>query len=270
MEDNGLWALMAAMEEDPEFAGDPATRAGMLEDFQRQIEEAPLDPDLHAVLLAKMRADYPGQRIKLRSSTTAEDLGSFTGAGLYQSRAADPDDPDDPIDVALKEVWSSVWGPRAWEEREYWGIDHLQVGMGVLCHPSFTDEEANGVAITNNIFDTSGLEPALYINAQQGEASVVEPESGVTTDQILYFYDLPGQPVVYLAHSNLVAEGETVLSSAELYELGSQLDAVHDFFYPAYGGSGWYAMDTEWKVERDIDGSHVFVKQARPYPGRGE
>jgi hypothetical protein len=75
---------------------------------------------------------------------------------------------------------------------------------------------------------------------------------------------MPGQPIVYIAHSNLVEDGETVLTEAQLYELGVALDAIHTYFYPAYGTSGgFYAMDTEFKF---VDG-HVVIKQARPYPG---
>ena len=120
------------------------------------------------------------------------------------------------------------------------------------------------MAVTGNVFDTSGLEPAFYINAQVGENSVVLPAPGHTTDQILYYYNLPGQPVVYINHSNLIREGETVMSNAELYQLGTALNAIHNHFYEAYGTSGgFYAMDTEFKV---VDGQ-VVMKQARPYPG---
>jgi hypothetical protein len=136
--------------------------------------------------------------------------------------------------------------------------------MALFCNPSYTDEDANGVAVTGNIYDTAGIEPAFYINVQVGEGSVVIPESGTTTDQILYYYNLPGQPVVYIAHSNQIPAGTTVLTNAQLYDLGTALDAIHTFFYPAYGADGgFYAMDTEFKL---VDGQ-IEMKQARPYPG---
>ena len=169
------------------------------------------------------------------------------------------------IEKAIKKTWASVWFARAWEEREYWGISHTDVGMAMLLNPTYRDEQANGVAITGNIFDTSGLEPAFYINAQIDEYSVVKPDAGVTTDQILYYYSMPGQPVVYIRRSNLIPDGETVLSNAQLYELGTALDAIHRHFYPVYGaGASFYAMDTEFKVTAD---GVLEIKQARPYPG---
>jgi hypothetical protein len=164
-----------------------------------------------------------------------------------------------------------VWFQRAYEERDFYSIDHTKVGMALLVHRSFPDEEANGVAITNNIYDSTGLEPAFYVNVQFGESSVVKPEPGVVTDQFMYYYDLPGQPIVFVAHSNLIPAGDTVLTTAETYELGTALSAIHDYFYPVYGaGGGWYAMDTEFKFDGEPgEDPELFMKQARPYPGIG-
>ena len=47
------------------------------------------------------------------------------------------------------------------------------------------------------------------------------------------------------------------------------MDAVHKTFMPVYGGDGFYGMDTEFKFDKDplTDEVHVYLKQARPYPG---
>ena len=59
--------------------------------------------------------------------------------------------------------------------------------MALLVHHNFPDEAANGVAVTANPFDPSGLEPGFYVNVQQGgDAEVVAPPPGVTSDE---FYD---------------------------------------------------------------------------------
>ena len=264
MRDNGLWELYAELSARPEW-GDPVARAGLLEELQAAILAAPVDPALLALLVDRIDRDFDRIRMRFRSSTNAEDLGNFTGAGLYDSKSGDWDAAGVDIEDAVRKVWASVWYARAWEEREYWGIDHTAVGMAMLINPTYQDEQANGVAITGNIFDSSGLEPAFYINAQAGEASVVKPEAGVTTDQILYYYAMPGQPVVYIDHSSLVADGETVLDTAQLYTLGQALDAIHAHFYPVYGADGgFYAMDTEFKLTRE---GVLEIKQARPYPG---
>jgi hypothetical protein len=263
MRRNGLWDRYEALRTDPNW-GDARYRAALLRGFQREIQLAPIDPELLASVVSRIASSFAGAQMRFRSSTNAEDLGDFTGAGLYTSYAADWSADGAEIADALRGVWSSAWNPRAYEERTYWGIDHRSVGMGVLSNPSYDGEQANGVAVTGNVYDTSGLEPAFYINVQAGEASVVLPEQGTTTDQILYYYNLPGQPIVYIGRSNLVLPGTTVLDAAALYDLGTSLDAIHRFFQPVYGTSGgFYAMDTEFKW---VDG-RIEIKQARPYPG---
>src|SRR5690606_33532013 len=119
-------------------------------------------------------------------------------------------------------------------------------------HPA---EEAGGVAITANPFDRGGLEPAFYINAQVGEVSVVQPPQGVTSDQLLYHYDMPGQPMVFLGRSNLAPPGTAVLTPAQTHALGTALKEIHRFFAAAYGTdpSKWYAMDTEFKLDEPED-----------------
>ena len=120
---------------------------------------------------------------------------------------------------AVRTVWASVWYFRAFQERRYRGIDQKHVGMAILVHHSFPTEEANGVAITANPLNS--VEPGFYINVQKGDASVVQPAAGDTTDEIVYGYGYAGYPATYLSESNLVPEGEHVLTRPQLRELGS-------------------------------------------------
>ncbi len=268
---HGLWDVVDAMLADPDFQGDANVRDERLADLRSQIETAELETEFWDALLAEIADDHDGERLRFRSSTNAEDVTGFNGAGLYTSITGDLSDPDRPVEDAVRGVWASVWNFRAYEEREYFSIDHTTIGMALLVHHSFPDEEANGVAITANVYDTSGLEPAFYVNVQEGEESVVAPEPDVTTDQFLYYFELPGQPIVFIQHSNLVADGETVLTTAETYDLGVGLQAIHDFFYPVYGDQSFYGMDVEFKFD-DLDSGGdptLWIKQARPYPGFG-
>ena len=274
MEQHALDVAVSDMLADADFRGDAAVRAQMLADLQDAIIDAPIDADFIAAVHAKMEADYPGGRLRFRSSTNAEDLGGFTGAGLYTSKSGEIADPDKQPEEAIKKVWASIWNYKAYDEREYRSIDHEAIGMALLVHRSFPDEEANGVALTANIFDTSGLEPGFYINAQEGGASVVLPEPGVTTDQIIYYYYQPGQPKVFLSHSNQIAEGETVLTNTELFKLGTALDTIHKFWLDTYGpgpgSTAYYAMDVEFKFDGEPgEDPTLYVKQARPHPGWG-
>jgi len=276
MEAHGLWDVAAAMMAEKEFQGNPEYRAGKLQELRDLIEFSPIDPDLVAMVEQKIidghAAElYPVTRFRFRSSTNAEDVNGFNGAGLYTSKSGDPNDAEDTVAAAMGRVWASVWTYKAYDERQYYGIDHLKIGMALLCHRSFPDEEANGVAITANIFDTTGMEPGFYVNVQDGEESVVLPDAGVTTDQFVYYYDFPGQPIVYLAHSNLIPDGTTVLTTQQVYELGVGLSKIHAYFFEVYGSievGSFYGMDIEFKFDDDDTGEEqLYIKQARPYPG---
>ncbi|MBN1577743.1 MAG: hypothetical protein JW913_14380 [Chitinispirillaceae bacterium] len=272
MEQNGFNAKVAQMLEDTLFKNAPAVRDSCLAALRKAMEKAPVNAEFKNTLMTKLTTEFPGATMRFRSSTNAEDLDGFTGAGLYTSKSGDVNDPDDVLD-AIREVWSSVWYFRAFEERDYRSIDHKSVGMALLVHHSFPDEEASGVAITANIYDESGMDPGFYINVQYGDNSVVLPDPSITTDEFIYKFNMENQPIIYLNHSNLLPPGqETVLTKDQIYTLGVALEVIHDFFQPVYQGSDSnkpYAMDTEFKFDQpldDPDGELVLsMKQCRPY-----
>ncbi len=268
--DNGFNAQVAAFLEDPQFQEDPEHRKAALLSLQQEMLAAPVDAGFQTALMDKLTQDYPGVRMRFRSSTNAEDLNGFTGAGLYDSFTGDPNDPDKPVFDAVRAVWASLWNFRAFEERSYRGIDHFKVGVAILVHHSFPDEEANGVALTGNMFDDS--EPAFYINVQAGEDSVVKPDPGVTVDSFLYYYYYPGQPTTFFSHSSLIPEGQTVLTVTQTNRLGQALEAIHEHFARYYRKAGeFYAMDVEFKLDDLGTGAEpsLWVKQARPHYGWG-
>jgi hypothetical protein len=273
LRDNGIYDKIDALLADPTFMSVMEVRAAKLEEVRQDILKAPLPEGLETKLKAKLAADFPGKKIRFRTSTNSEDLDGFPCAGCYESHSGDPANWDT-IRDAIRLAYASTWFYRTFEERSYYGVDQKSVVMALLVHEMFPNEEANGVAITNNIFDKNGVDPAFYINVQYGgDAEVVHPPKGVSSDQILYFFNSPNQPTSYLAHSNLVPVGSTVLTKYQLYTLGSALSAIHERFSAAYGpangNNGWYAMDVEFKFDNDESPSELaklFVKQARPYP----
>ncbi|AUX43393.1 hypothetical protein SOCE26_048410 [Sorangium cellulosum] len=276
MKQNGFYDRIEALLADPQFTTDPAARDEELKALRDAMKAAPIDADFQALLQAKIEAEYPGHPMRFRTSTNSEDLEGFPCAGCYDSNTGDPADWEDVLD-AIRKTYASAWKLRTFDERTYYGIDHRSIGMALLVHHNFPDEEANGVAVTNNPFDTAGVQPAFYVNVQTGgDVEVVAPPAGVTNDEFLYFFSQPNQPVTYLTHSSLMPEGQTVLSAAQVHQLGVALDAIHARFSPAYGpaagNSGWYAMDVEFKFDDDASPGEpptLYIKQARPYPGRG-
>lgn len=277
MKENGFYDQVDALLADPDFQTDAKVRDAELLAMRSAMMVAPVNADFQAALKAKLDADYPGLKMRFRTSTNSEDLDGFPCAGCYESHSGDPADWNDVLD-AIRETYASAWLFRTFEERGYYSIDHHSVGMALLVHHNFPDEEANGVAVTNNVFDPTGLSPAFYVNVQYGgDVEVVAPPPGVTSDQFLYYFQQPNQPISYVAHSSLIPEGQTVLSTKQVHELGLALDAIHKRFSPAYGpASGnteWYAMDIEFKFDDFASPGQpatLYIKQARPYPGRSE
>jgi hypothetical protein len=273
MRDNGLYDKLDAFLQDPTFVSDMEVRSAKLAELRADMQEGQLAPELETKLAAKLAAEYPGQKIRFRTSTNSEDLEGFPCAGCYESHTGDPKNWES-VRNAIRLAYASTWLFRTFEERSYYGVNHKTVVMALLVHEFFADEEANGVAITANIFDKTGVSPAYYVNVQYGgDAEVVHPPKGVTSDQILYYFDSPNQPTSYLAHSNLIPLGTTVLTKYQLYTLGSALAAIHDRFSAAYGpaigNNGWYAMDVEFKFDNDeapAELAKLYIKQARPYP----
>jgi len=283
MEQNGFYAELDAMLADPAFVNDPAVRDQRLRKLRDDMMLGEVSQELQDLLRAKLDGEFPGLSMRFRTSTNSEDLDGFPCAGCYESHTGRIDKATGQLDWpdvldALRETWASIWLFRTFEERRYHSIDHKSVGMGLLVHHNFPDEEANGVALTANPFDPLQLQPGFYVNVQYGGSSeVVHPPPGITSDQFVYYFNEPGQPTTYTARSNLVPEGQTVLTRRQIYDLGLALDAIHQRFSKAYGpGAGnndWYAMDVEFKYD-DEDGTpgdpKLIVKQARPYPGRGK
>ncbi len=282
MEENGFFARVTAMVADPSFKNDPAVRDAKLAELRAAIIAAPVNAAFSSLLRAKLDGEYPGMTMRFRTSTNAEDLDGFPCAGCYDSQTGDPANWDGSLLVAIKTAWAGVWFFRTFEEREFHSIDHNTVHMALLVHHNYPMEEANGVALTANPFDASGADqPAFYVNVQYGGAAeVVHPPPDVTSDAFLFFfYTTPNRPITYLGHSSIILTGETVLTPDQILELGTALNAIHERFSWAYGpkaavpNNGYYAMDCEFKFDDDDDKSkppRLYIKQARPYHGRGE
>jgi len=200
--------------------------------------------------------------LRCRSSTNNEDLPGFNGAGLYESYTHHLDEGH--IMKSVKQVWAGLWTYRAWEEREFYRIDHLAVYMGVLIHPNFADEQANGVGVTRNIYDPNWT--GYYINAQLGEDLVTNPEAASVPDELLVSRIGPQfqYEIQYVRFSNQVPAGTHVLSNAQIYQLASMMQTIQNHFIGVYNPPipAQFAMEIEFKVT--VDGN-IAIKQARPW-----
>lgn len=264
---SGAQALLEELSDADSFKDDPVARAHALEQVQAQIRSFPVDAALLAEVEQAVSERWGNERIRLRSSSNTEDLPNFTGAGLYTSVAANHDDAGE-IEDGIREVWASLWNPRAYDERRFAGIDPTNIAMGVLVHPAYPSEEANGVAVTRNVLDLSRGD-VYYFNVQAGEAAVTNPAPGVTTEQLTYnWYRTP--LLMYQSESSLLdaldEKRAAVLSGDEADELACAMSAIHDWFRPLLDPNDenpYFTMEAEFKLigpDRQL-----LIKQARPH-----
>ena len=213
-----------------------------------------------------------GTSLRYRSSTNNEDLPGFNGAGLYDSKTQHPEETEeDGISKSLKQVFASLWTFRAFTEREFHRIDHLTTAMGVLVHPNYSDELANGVAVS---FDpVRGRDGAYYVNTQIGEDLVTNPDAHSVPEEILL--NQSGSYTV-LWTSNQVPPGQLLLSYNQVRQLRQHLTVIHDHFKGLYNPAPGtpFAIEIEFKITSE---NILAIKQARPWvfssaspPGGGD
>jgi phosphoenolpyruvate synthase/pyruvate phosphate dikinase len=271
-----------ALLDDPEFRTDGATRRRRLNDFEDAMRSAPCEP----ALLESLRdwiIDTHGSdevTVRFRSSSNAEDALGFNGAGLYQSTSAcaadesdgdtdgpsrcDPDQPDErTICRALNRVWASLWNMKAYEEREWYGVDHGKVAMGILVNTRTKNERANIVAFSGNPLVDG--DKRYLVNAQLGELDVVAAVPGVWPERDLLTVEEGAVTKIERARSSTeLPEGEWVLDDARLKELGARLaEIIEAYPVDARPPAGMRVLlDTEWKL---TEGGRLIVKQVRPF-----
>ncbi len=266
---NGLSAAVDSLLADTRLLEDPTQRRSALSALQQRILAAPVDPALLSEIDSAIRANAQYTRMRFRSSTNAEDLAEFNGAGLYSSYTGELGNSKKTVENALRKVWASLWNERAFLERAAYRIDQHRVAMGVLVHRSFPDEGANGVALTSNIYQPEYF--GYVINAQKGEVSVVDPPQGTVSEQWIYYPFLDGtlgDPSLELISRSTLEGGTPVLTEAEVVKLGKALQDVQWEFCALLGGNlreaNRYGMDVEFKF--DGLSRTLYIKQARPLP----
>ncbi len=264
---------------DEKFRSDTATRRIWLGALQAaMITKGQVDPAVTDALALRIGEVFGSQAtmVRLRSSSNVEDGLEFNGAGLYASisgcaldegdggtSGCDHDKGERPLDEGLRTVWASVWSFGAFEEREYYQVDHADVAMGVLVSTQYEDEQANGVAFTGNPNDQE--DNRYTINVQRGEVEVVNPPVGTTAE--LDRLTIAGGVVTAIervGESSEVKPGEVVLTDAQLEELGAAIAGVAAAYPIEYGDHqpNDVLLDLEFKITGQ---GKLVIKQIRPF-----
>lgn len=260
MKHNDFYAKIEALFKNSAFQNSHDTKADELKKFRDEIEEGEV-PNWMMDALSNLQSAFPeGTSLRCRSSTNNEDLPGFSGAGLYDSYTHHPDEGH--LSKSIKQVFASLWNFRAFEARDFYRIEHLATAMGVLVHPNFANELANGVAVSDDVvYQTIGN---YYLNTQIGEDLVTNPEKQSVPEEILLdWWDSNNYRVV--TTSNRTANSERILTDAYLRELNGYLGMIHNKFSQLYGPTAQtkdFAMEIEFKITSE---GKLSIKQARPW-----
>jgi hypothetical protein len=275
----GLDTRITAMLADPGFRSRAEERKKKLAELRAAIVAAPVAPAFAAQVKASLEAlgakgspdagvsdaGLEPPRVFVRSSTNAEDLPGFSGAGLYDTvpnvrgEAA--------VLEAIKRVWASVWNFAAYEERELYGIDHAAV-LGAVLVQIGIDATAAGVLVTahpTNAEDTR----TFTINAKSGLG--IRVVDGKKVPEII-LYNTHNRAVRVVSRSDedtmLVFDpkggvrevptpekGKPILTTARVERLAAAALRIKTTFPKDQ------PLDIEWLFR----GEEVFVVQARPF-----
>ena len=269
---SGAAAMARRLVSDPEFQASPGVRKRQLEALRDLMQKAAFEPKLGEMILAKAHREFGGRGVFARSSTNAEDLPGFNGAGLYTSVPNVKG--DQALLEAVKTVWASLWNFEAYEARTAAAIDHFAVEAGVLIQLGVNAESA-GVLITKNPFAADDGD-SVYINAKRGLGMKVVDGKSVP-EQILFrqrknsaivlsrseeptyltFADHGGLKEVAIsspAPGAAPSNDLRVLSDGLVRQLVKNALAIRR----AFGGVN---QDIEWTVEK----GQVWIVQSRPY-----
>ena len=186
LKNNGIDQKVAATLADPAFATEPNLRKQKLAALRQTIIEAPISAELRAQVDAALLV-LPGALggVFVRSSTNAEDLPQFNGAGLYDT--VPNQHGTDQVLIAIKQVWASVWNYAAYEDRQRAGIDHTKVYAGSLVQVGVPAQTA-GVLVTQHPTDPTD-QKNYTINAKSGLGMAVVDGKQVPESLIVSWYN---------------------------------------------------------------------------------
>ncbi len=260
-----LQRKIATLVQATELHADRARLRGALKGLRAAIQATPLEATLRERLVERARFLLGDKGLFVRSSTNAEDLPGFNGAGLYDTvpNVRGPN----ALAAAVKQVWASLWNLRAFLERQRYGIDHRTAYPAVIVQVG-VDAEAAGVLITRNIFRHRATD-GIYINAKRGLGIRVVDGRRVP-EQVLF--DEGSDSITVISRSDddvalqfdaaggvrevAVAKGEAVLTEERVRLLVAAAQEARKLF-PEVSA----ALDIEWLVAS----GRIHLVQARPY-----
>jgi hypothetical protein len=264
MKDNGFDQKIDELLNDNDFVHNPRVRKQKLEDFRAQIQNGKFDAKLRAEIIRKWKTELGGKGVFVRSSSNAEDLPKFSGAGLYSSVPNVIKEKE--LIEAVKKVWASLWNSNAYEARVRNYVDQTTVYMSALIQIG-VDMSSGGVMFTTDPFDADNKD-AVYISAVWGHNDPITSNKFIP-EQVLFNSKSNAVQVLTLSKQDtvisfnpsgdLVEKNETtkrrVLTDRNVRELVKAANNIKRVF----------GNKDEQDIEWGLMNGRIYVVQARPY-----
>lgn len=264
MEENGFNDKIDEFLEDNDFVHNPRIRRQKLEAFRAEIQNGKFDEQLKQEIINKWRGSLNSQGVFVRSSSNAEDLPNFSGAGLYKSVANVKN--EEKLIEAVKTVWASLWNFEAYESRVRNFVDQRTVFMSALIQVG-VNMESGGVMFTKDPFDPDNKN-AIYISAVWGH------NDGVTGNQFVpeqVLYNPKSNAVQVLTESQqesvlkFGADGGLITSEEKANRRVLTDKNVRELVKAANNIKKVFGGKREQDIEWGIIGGKIYIVQARPY-----
>lgn len=181
MRDNGFDKEIIELLDTYDFIHNPRFRRQKLEEMRAKIQKATFDETLKTQIIQKWKTQLGGRSVFVRSSSNAEDLPDFSGAGLYSS--VPNVKKEEELIEAVKKVWASLWKFEAYEARMRNYVDQQSVYMSALIQLS-VNMQKGGVMISKDPFDNENKN-AVYMSVVCGHNSNVVNNYGIP-EQVLF------------------------------------------------------------------------------------
>jgi hypothetical protein len=244
--------------------------------LQDMIKNQPVDDELVKSVIEKINQNKMTSVI-FRSSTNAEDLTGFNGAGLYESVPVHGNALNDSkqVSAAIKKVWASVWSPKAVKEREHYLMDHKNVNMAILVQP-YLDKQAtgvkvhyNGVCITHDVARHK-VKHGFLVNCFPGtNLRATNHYKNETPEQTMLVLGREANSVDVQVTTNATGQTHSMVTQHDAEKMVQIFGNLHStILKKPHKLDDTVALDIEFMVvdnEHTKDKRELVVLQARPY-----
>ena len=261
---SGLDREIESLLTDTTLLDDRITLKKRLEKLRQAFAERPIDPDTMRRIVTRRHTVLGDRGLFIRSSTNAEDLEGFSGAGLYDTVPNVVSDAE--LESAVKQVWGSIWNDAAFLSREAAGIDHRRVKAAVIVQLGI-DADAAGVILTHNAYSANRRDGVL-VSAKKG-LGIRVVQGRRMPEQAIYWVDGDSESIDLLSLSDDdtllefdrnggvrergVRRGQRVIDDETYLRLGRIGKRIEE----RYGEPA----DIEWLIVGDT----IHLVQVRPY-----